>query len=265
VRVWSTMNSPQPFALAMMAGLLFAFAAKGPFRFIAGAPGYVSLLLSLARTAWLGWVIGVIVLMVRARGVQRMRLLAVGMLVCLLSLPLLLLEPVADRVAGRFATMQQIEEDNSLHARLAIYSNFFLTAANNVVGEGIGSTSKATKLTNDEREITSPIADSGVLELPFTLGWPGSMLYLGGLTWLVAGALSGRAQRMDFAAQAAAAVVCATLAAMLSYNTLIGAPGMVFWSFLGLALSARAFQGEQPKRGYGRSSIDRSLRPLESG
>jgi hypothetical protein len=255
VRVWSTMNSPQPFALAMMAGLLFAFAAQGPFRFLAAGPGYVSLLLSLARTAWLGWAIGVVVLLVRARGVQRMRLLAVGMLVCLLSLPLLLLEPVADRVAGRFETMQQIEEDNSLRARLAIYSNFFLTASNHVVGEGIGSTNKATKLTNDERQITSPIIDSGVLELPFTLGWPGSLLYLGGLGWLLAGALSGRAQRMDFAAQAACAVVCATLVAMLSYNTLISAPGMVFWSFLGLALSARMFHSEQRKAIFGDGNV----------
>jgi O-Antigen ligase len=241
VRVWSTMNSPQPFALAMMAGLLFAFAAKGPFRFIAGGPGYVSLLLSLARTAWLGWVIGVIVLMVRARGVQRMRLLAVGMLVCLLSLPLLLLEPVADRVAGRFATMQQIEGDDSLRARLALYSDFFLTASNNVVGEGIGSANRATKLAEGDDFAEFRTIDSGILEAMFVLGWPGTLLYVAGLGWLLSDALSGRAPRQDLAVQAASAVVLAILAMTVSYNTLINVGGMVFWTFLGLLLSARTF------------------------
>jgi hypothetical protein len=241
VRVWSTMNAPQPFALAMMAGLLFAFAAKGPFRFLAAGPGYVSLLLSLVRTAWLGWVIGVVFLLVRARGVQRMRLLAVGMLVCLLSLPLLLLEPVADRVTGRFETMQAIEGDDSFRARLALYSDFFLTASNNVVGEGIGSANRATKLADSDDFAELRNIDSGILEAMFVLGWPGTLLYLGGLGWLLSEALSGSAPRQDLAVQAAGAVVLAILAMTVSYNTLINVGGMVFWTFLGLMLSARAF------------------------
>jgi hypothetical protein len=241
VRVWSTMNAPQPFALAMMAGLLFAFAAKGPFRFIAGGPGYVSLLLSLVRTAWLGWVIGAVFLLVRARGAQRIRLLAVGILVCLLSLPLLLLEPVADRVTGRFETMQEIEGDDSLRARLTLYSDFFLTASNNVVGEGIGSANRATKLTDGDDFAEFRNIDSGVLEAMFVLGWPGTLLYLGGLGWLLSEAFGGRAPRQDLAVQAAGAVVLAILAMTTSYNTLVGVGGMVFWTFLGLMLSARTY------------------------
>jgi hypothetical protein len=241
VRVWSTMNSPQPFALAIMAGLLFAFAAKGPFRFIAAGPGYVSLLLSLVRTAWLGWLIGVIILLVRARGGQRMRLLAVGMLVCLLSLPLLLLEPVADRVAGRFETMQQIEGDESFRARLVLYSEFFLTASNNVVGEGIGSANSATKLADGGDVAEFRTIDSGILEVMFVLGWPGTLFYLGGLFWLLSEAFGGPAQRQDLAVKAAGAVIIAILAMTTSYNTLIGVGGMVFWTFLGLMLSSRAF------------------------
>jgi hypothetical protein len=241
VRVWSTMNAPQPFALAMMAGLLFAFAAKGPFRFLAAGPGYVSLLLSLVRTAWLGWVIGAVFLLVRARGVQRIRLLAIGILVCLLSLPLLLVEPVADRVTGRFETMQEIEGDDSFRARLALYSDFFLTASNNVVGEGIGSANRATKLADGDDFAEFRNIDSGVLEAMFVLGWPGTLLYVGGLCWLLSEAFSGRASRQDPAVQAAGAVVLAILAMTTSFNTLVGVGGMVFWTFLGLMLSARMY------------------------
>ncbi|MGH6920553.1 MAG: O-antigen ligase family protein [Geminicoccaceae bacterium] len=241
VRVWSTMNSPQPFALAMMAGLLFAFAAKGPFRFVAGGVGYVSLLLSLVRTAWLGWAIGAVLLLVQARGGQRIRLLAVGILVCLLSLPLLLLEPVVQRITDRFESMQQIDGDDSFRARLALYGDFFLTSATNVVGEGIGSANRATKLADDVDLDDYRNIDSGVLEVMFVLGWPGTLLYLGGLLWLLSEALSGPAQRQDLAVKAAAAVVLAILAMTVSYNTLINVGGVVFWTFLGLMLSARVF------------------------
>ena len=241
VRVWSTMNSPQPFALAMMAGLLFAFAAKGPFRFVAGGAGYVSLLLSLVRTAWLGWAIGAVLLLVQARGGQRIRLLAVGILVCLLSLPLLLLEPVAQRVTDRFETMQQIDGDDSFRARLALYGDFFLTSATNVVGEGIGSANRATKLADDVDLDEYRNIDSGVLEVMFVLGWPGTLLYLGGLLWLLSEAFGGPAQRQDLAVKAAGAVVLAILAMTVSYNTLINVGGVVFWTFLGLMLSARVF------------------------
>jgi O-Antigen ligase len=240
VRVWSTMNSPQPFALAMMAGLLFAFAAKGPFRFVAGGPGYVALLLSLVRTAWLGWATGVVLLLVRARGGQRLKLLAVGLLVCLLGLPLLLLEPVAQRVADRFETMEQIEGDDSLNARLALYGDFFLTSATNVVGEGIGSANRATKLAADEDLADYRNIDAGVLEVMFVLGWPGTLLYVAGLVWLLSEAFGGPA-RHDLAVKAAGAVVLAILAMTLSYNTLINVGGVVFWTFLGLMLSARVF------------------------
>jgi hypothetical protein len=242
VRIWSTMNSPQPFALAMMAGLLFAFAAKGWFRIVAAGPGYVSLLLSLVRTAWLGWVIGLIILFARARGVHKARLLAVGIVVGLLSLPLLLLDPVADRVTARFETMQDLGEDESFRARLALYSEFFLASAGNVVGEGIGSANLATKLAGDGDLAEYRTIDSGVLEMMFVLGWPGTLLYLGGLCWLVGGAFGGHADRHDLAVPAAGAVVVAILAMTVSHNTLIGVGGSVLWTFLGLMLAARAFQ-----------------------
>jgi hypothetical protein len=238
----------QPFALAMMAGLLFAFAAKGWFRFVAAGPGYVSLLLSLVRTAWLGWAIGLIVLLARARGAHKARLLAIGIVVGLLSLPLMLLEPVADRVTARFETMQDIGEDESLRARLALYGEFFLASAGNVVGEGIGSANLATKLAEDSDLADYRTIDSGVLEAMFVLGWPGTLLYLGGLCWLVDGAFGGRAERHDLAVPAAGAVVVAILAMTLSHNTLIGVGGSVLWTSLGLMLAARAFQRRSLQR-----------------
>lgn len=247
IRVWSTMNSPAPFAVAMMAGLLFTIAAKGPLRLLAGAAGYVSLLLSLVRAAWLGWAIGAVFLLAKVRGLQKMRLLAIGVLLFLLGLPLLLVNPVTERVTSRFETMQDIQQDDSYQARLALYSGFVLRSSTNVVGEGIGSTSLATKLANDGELGEFGIIDSGVLEIMFVLGWPGTVLFVGGLCWLLRAGLVGGIPPDDIAAQAARAVALATVAQLLFDNTLIGVPGMIFWSFLGLVLAAKAFHRERTR------------------
>jgi hypothetical protein len=123
---------------------------------------------------------------------------------------------------------------------LALYGDFFLTSATNVLGEGIGSANRATKLADDADLDEYRNIDSGVLEVMFVLGWPGSLLYVGGLLWLLSEAFGGPA-RQDLAVKAAGAVVLATLAMTVSYNTLINVGGVVFWTFLGLMLAAQTF------------------------
>jgi hypothetical protein len=247
VRVWSTMNAPGPFALVMMAGLLFAFAARGRWQLIAGVPGYVGFLLSLVRSAWLGWAVGALFLLGRVQARQKVRLIAVACAIALLALPLLRLEAVAEKVTDKFETMQNLEEDLSWRARLALYRDFSLESLTNVVGEGIGSTNLATKLANEGQLGRYSTVDSGILEVVFVLGWPGTVLFVGGLGWLLTVSFARGASHDDLAAQAAGAIVLATLAMLLSSNTLLGVGGMVFWSFLGLTLSAKMFRREQRK------------------
>ena len=241
IRVWSTMNSPGPLAFVMMAGLLFAFAAKGPLRVIAGVPAAVAFLLSLVRAAWLGWAIGAIFLGLHVRGWQRMKVLAAGVVLALLSTPLLLLEPVADTLTERFGSLQDLGEDQSYTERLTLYRDMVLVSLTNVVGQGIGSTNLATKLANDGDLGKFGIIDSGVLEIMFVLGWPGTILVGGGVCWLVSLAFARGSPASDLAPHAARAVVLAAVAMQLSANTLVGLEGMVLWTFLGLLLSARMF------------------------
>ena len=65
IRVFSTMNSPGPFANVLLAGLLILltnenFSARPRLR----AVGYLSfLLLSLVRSAWIGWFLGLLSLL----------------------------------------------------------------------------------------------------------------------------------------------------------------------------------------------------------
>jgi hypothetical protein len=241
VRVWSTINSPGPFASVMVAGLLLAVAAKGPVRLVAGATGFVAFLLSLVRSAWFGWAIGAVFLLARVRGIHKIRLLAAGILLLLFSLPLLLLEPVAETVTSRFQTIQQLEEDHSYSSRLALYRDFLLVSATNVVGEGIGTTGVATKLYDHSGPAWFGNFDNGVLEIMFVLGWPGTILLASGVAWLLSLGFAAGIPRGDLPAQAARAIVIASLAQLPFSNPLVGVAALVFWTFLGLLLSARMF------------------------
>jgi hypothetical protein len=137
--------------------------------------------------------------------------------------------------------MQQLEEDRSYRERLALYRDFIVISATNVIGQGIGAANLATKLANDGELGAFGIIDSGILETMFVLGWPGTILFAGGLVALLSLAFTGCIPSGDSAARAAGAVVLATFVMTISHNTLVGVGGMVFWSFLGLMLSARMF------------------------
>lgn len=247
VRVFSTLNSPGPFAVVMMAGLLLLLSGGGLLRWPAGAVGFASFLLSLYRAAWGGWIVGLL-FMVARRGSLRPRLLASLLVVGLVALPLLTIGPVADTVNQRLETISNLGEDVSFRERLEFYSEFLPRAAFNVEGEGLGSTGIATKL-GDERGNLGKLGvfDSGIMSVPFVLGWPGSLLYTGGLVWLLAYALGGGNPKTDAFAAASKGIAVAVLVQLLFDNTLINVSGMVFWSFLGLALASRVYYGQESR------------------
>ena len=57
IRVSSSMGSPQDFAAIMTAGLILLFCIRGNQQLLAAGFGYLSFLLSLARSAWLSWIV----------------------------------------------------------------------------------------------------------------------------------------------------------------------------------------------------------------
>ncbi len=82
--------------------------------------------------------------------------------------------------------------------------------------------------------------DSGVMAIPFVLGWPGALLYAGGLVWLSFYALR-RVKRPDLFAAASRGIVVAVLVQLVFANVATGVSGMVLWYFLGLAVASRLF------------------------
>lgn len=241
-RLFSTLNSTGPFANIMMVGLLLLFDGRGLISRLAAIPGYFSFLLTLVRSAWGGWVVGVVFLVSHIRGQQRGRLLGVLVVGALLAVPLFIYAPNTDRVADRAATVTNLEDSGSLDARMKLYQSTTTDALLNPVGEGIGSFGTASKLSSDE--IVS--FDSGVLEIPFTLGWPGTLLYLAGLFLMLKDVVLISKEDTDQFAVIASSIVIAFIAMMVFNNHLKGLGGMAIWSFLGLAVAAQQYYARSP-------------------
>ena len=98
VRVFSTMNSSGPFAFAMMGALVFVLAAPQRIRWLAGAAGFISFCLCLVRSTWGGWVIALSIQLLQSSNRVRMRMIVSAVVLAGLSVPLLTVGPVADRL-----------------------------------------------------------------------------------------------------------------------------------------------------------------------
>lgn len=240
VRVFSTLNSPGPFAVFVMAGLLLLLNGRGSLRWPASAAGLVVLLLSLVRSAWGGWIVGFLYVAARTRRLRLRLLLALAATIAVAA-PLLLLGPVAETVGSRVSTLSDPGEDTSFAARAEFYSEFAPRAFLAPVGEGMGGTGLATKLSGTGGELGElGNFDSGVMNIPLTLGWPGTVFYVGALALLLQRALGG-GRRPDPFATASQGIVLAILAQLVFDDFLVGVTGMVFWSFLGFSLAARSY------------------------
>ena len=249
VRVFSTLNSPGPFAVVMLAGLLILLGRGGPLRWPAAVAGYASFLLALVRSTWGGWILGVLFIVVR-QGRLRLRIFRALAVTALLALPLIYFGPVAEAVGSRLQTLTNLGSDTSLNARLEFYAEFAPQAFFNLVGDGVGSTGIATRLGTTGGQLGElGTFDSGVMNLAFVLGWPGGLLYAGGLAWLSYYALRRGGTPEDTFAVASQAIVVAVLAQLGFDNFLIGVTGMVFWTFLGFSLAARFYAKEAARSG----------------
>ena len=242
VRVYSTLNSPGAFAEVIMAGLLLL--SSGGFRgWLVGSVGDISFLLSLVRAAWGGWVVGVISIAVY-QGRFALRLLPVLTVTVLFMMPLLYVNPVSETINDRLQTVFNLEQDTSLNARSSLYSDFLPRLSSNVLGQGLGSAGVAVYLETKGGEFskygTYP-TDSALISVPLTLGWPGSLLYLGGLIMLVLRALRGKVGQDLFVA-VSRGIVLAVLVQLASAQVLTNVSGMIIWYFLGLLLATRMHQ-----------------------
>ncbi|WP_176058035.1 hypothetical protein [Paraburkholderia sp. BCC1876] len=266
MRVSSTMNSCGPFAVTLMALLLMSFAARGKARIVLGCVGIPALLLTSARSTWGGFAIALVYSFAMLDGKSRLRLLAGVLGLAVMATPLMMIDQVAEPVMARFSTMQDLGQDNSYQARAEFYKSFFSSAFTDIAGQGFGSIGLGTKLSDNKSQAMVDF-DSGLMEVPFVMGWPGTLLYTAGVLMLMWRAYrASRLHPTDLMAVSGVGVAVAIFSMMIFINTLTSVSGMFF--FLGVTLPvislryARECQTPRPASGAAARRIEQYLKKV---
>ncbi|MDX2231924.1 MAG: O-antigen ligase family protein [Leptolyngbyaceae cyanobacterium bins.349] len=232
IRVFSTMNSTQPFACVMAAGLILLLSDRDRTKFLAAGVGYLSFLLTLARSAWLGWFVSLIFFVPSLKRRLQLRLVLTILVMTILVLPLTAVDPFATVINSRLQSLFNIGHDVSFNARSAGYSQALGMVLNEFIGQGLGGTIISEYLGAN---------DSGILSLLFLLGWFGTLPYLTGLGLLLLSLIRPMEAGDDPFAAAARAIALGTFAQIGLNESMLGVFGMVLWGFLGMALSAQRY------------------------
>lgn len=238
VRVFSTLNSPGPYATTAAALLTVALGARSRGRMPALVAGGVGLALSLVRAAWGAFVLAALVLGLRS-GSKVLSRVVLG-----LGVPLVVLSsvggPLQKAVVSRFQSSTQAgTSDESFVDRVAFYGRTLPAVLSDVVGHGLGAVGTATKLSNAQGQLgKNGNFDSGLLEHLYTFGVAAGLLLLGLLIGVVVATWRAAARR-DGYAQACAAGAAAIAVQLVFVNVLLSVTGALFWVLVGCVARAR--------------------------
>ncbi len=246
VRVFSTMNTPQPFADFVLYGMFFAAMSKHRLRFVAVPVGLLTLGLSMSRSAWVGGAAGLLYLSFAMTGRQRMQL-ATLVIACVGVLGLATMVPeVDDLLTSRVQTLNNLKEDGSVNDRVASQQQAIALLKDSPYGLGLGAgldaSSKADGPSYGVARTDVNLSDDGLEEVLLSFGWFGSLVFFGGFATAVFSCFRA-------AQSAELRVLKAGLIAMLTQIPVLGiflaASGFLVWSSVALCIASRPFGFEE--------------------
>jgi putative inorganic carbon (HCO3(-)) transporter len=236
VRVWSTLNSPGTFAMALGMALIAALAARrfGPLRALACAALVGALTLTYVRSAWVALAATGIVLLVASRGRLGPRL-AVALAFAFLGIPALAAgSPTGTAIGERFGTFGQLGDDTSARERRQTTLSVIPQSIARPLGFGIGRAGEASRLS---QQATFRNTDNSYLSLLYQLGPFGFALLAAAVAFGVRRAWRlARRTRSSPLALTLLGIAVFTLIGMLTGDLLYGVTGVAFWYVLGLAI-----------------------------
>ncbi len=238
VRVFSTMNSPGPYAIFLMVGLIYLFGTTilGRVGSLAIILGYPAFLMTLVRSAWGGWIVGILFSMQKLLLAQGKRLaILFSMLGFLSACGMWLLEDGV--IVDRIASFSQISTDTSYLARAQLYAKASGDIISKPLGSGLGSFGGPGHASDAEVITQYGAFDSGVLEIPYVLGWLGGLFYIWALAWLFLQIVQGCLIRCDPYLFTYCAIVLALISQLVFGPVHRGVSGVFLWSMMGMSMA----------------------------
>ena len=237
-RTFGTLNTPGPYAAALVMGMLYLLSSSRRGLVLILSFALVALMLTRVRSAWTALLVGLIVVQFLGPIRRMPRNWFILLFMLTLSLPLLSLDVFRDTISKRLLSFASITQDNSFKQRMIYSSSTGRVIAGRAEGEGLGATGGGTKLQDVGRAAS---VDNGVLEVFYSLGWPGGALLVVGLMGHLIILARFRDAREDSFANGARANFWALLSIWLIGDIFSGAIGTIYWSALGFTSSAHAY------------------------
>jgi hypothetical protein len=237
VRVFGSMTMPGTFAVVMEVGLLLLLSANVRGRLPSLVLGFIGLLLSRIRTAWLGFVFG-LVLQFITQPVRRLpRNWITIAVMALLSLPVITIPRIREGITERLASITAGNEDSSVRSRVMVARAGYALVLDYAEGAGLGATGSAVtaRAKGGIRNF-----ENGLLEVFYLFGWPGGLLFFLGMIGIVLQGMRLADARFDQFANAVRSGAAALLASLLISEIFTGAAGTLFWVLIGFGVSAHA-------------------------
>jgi hypothetical protein len=232
IRVFSTMHSPQALGGMLMPGLLLLLTNKSKFKFLAMLAGYLSFLLSSARSAWLSWLVGLLSYAGFLKLKFQLRLILSLLIATLLLMPLITIEPFSTAISPRLETLSNVKEDNSFQDRVSMFNLLLSRALTSVVGDGLGG---AADIGND----------NGFLTLLFSLGWIGSVPYLVGVLSAFIRLVKSSSISTDLFVGSCLAIALGSFSQITMNVVTSGFIAVTLWVFLGAGMASVKYQNSQ--------------------
>jgi hypothetical protein len=239
IRVWSTMNAPQPFAAMMGMSLLLILSAKPKFMVPIVLIGAKALSLTLVRTEWLGWMVGMAYLASRMKPAMLIKCAIGAAVLLLVALPLLSMGTTKDVIGDRLESFTHLASDDSVSTRFAMYQHLTGDLLQNPFGHGVG---------NQEVYLGYSL-DSGPLRLLYNFGLLGTLMYLAGTVSALWVLLHNR-NRSDLFALGCTAILLSAFAKFLSLSAFMSASGMLVWLAIGMGFAAYQWNLQEGRPTY---------------
>ncbi len=252
VRDFSTMNAPVVFALCMTSVLLVVLSSKSKLRYFSILAGLIGLILSLNRSSWLGFFAGIVFIIFRLSNRERIRIFSALIIFVGVAAMGATLPGISDIVGERFQSFSSPGQDVSYQARSEGYVRALATLSREPFGEGVGSPD-IDHPTSENDDAIGP-HDSTFLELLYSVGWFGTICYLGAVCILVFHALAGPLNS-KFEISAGAVHIAFVTQSML--NIILNGPiGVFFWIIGGMVLASGELSRQTPELSSSPISLD---------
>jgi O-Antigen ligase len=245
VRVFSTMNTPQPFADYLVCGLMLGITSTGRIRFLSMPVALLALGLTMSRSGWGGCALGLIFLGLSLTARQRIRIASLLAICIVLLAAAVQIPQINDILTRRLQTLSNIEQDGSFNDRVRNQQEAIAAFQSSPFGLGMGADAHSK---NDGSSYGVPqtsltLGDNGIEEILLSFGWCGSIVFLIGFGGSV---ISSMRTPRDPELMAVKAMLLNMVVQIPLMGIFPGANGFLVWSSIAICLSWKYSHAQEP-------------------